>query len=227
VVQALAREHLGVVAMARRPERLEELRASTAEPVTVVVGDVRDDAACARAVARAVEVLGGLDAIVYAAGVSNLALVHDTSVDEWQRILETNVIGVGRMFAHARPQLTDNHGQVVVLSSVSEHRPKPGLVPYSASKAALRKLVEGMRTEYPAVAFTIVSIGPTAGTEFNADFDPAVAARLMDQWRAGGFLAPGQMDVDEVAHGVIECLLSPVRTEELVLLPRPERAPVR
>jgi NAD(P)-dependent dehydrogenase (short-subunit alcohol dehydrogenase family) len=218
---ALARSGNRVVAMARRDDRLADVCAAGHGAIKAVSGDVRREASCRHAVDAAVATLGGLDAVVYCAGVSNMALVRDTSYEEWQRILETNVVGAGRVFAHACTELSTNRGQMVVLSSISEQRPKPGLVPYGASKAALRKLIEGLRSENPEVAFAIVTIGPTAGTEFGIDFDPRVAEQLMAQWRAGGFLAPGQMAVDDVADRIVECLASPMRTEDLVLLPRP------
>jgi NAD(P)-dependent dehydrogenase (short-subunit alcohol dehydrogenase family) len=220
---SIALGHAGsrVIAMARRDDRLAELCAGGYGDIVAESGDVRQEASCRKAVDAALNAFGGLDAVVYCAGVSNMAVVCDTSIEEWQRILETNVIGVGRIFAHACSQLTANRGQMVVLSSISEQRPKPGLVPYGASKAALRKLIEGLRTEHPQVAFTIVTIGPTAGTEFGIDFDSHTAERLMTQWRAGGFLAPGQMAVEDVADRIVDCLLSPMRTEDLVLLPRP------
>jgi NAD(P)-dependent dehydrogenase (short-subunit alcohol dehydrogenase family) len=221
IALALAEAGAAVVAMARRSDRLESLCAEAAGRVAAVTGDVRCDDSCRGAVAFAAEALGGLDVVVYAAGVSSMALVRDTSHCEWTRIFETNVIGAGRVFAHACAPLTANRGQMVVLSSVSVQRPKPGLVPYAASKAALQKLIEGLRTENPEVSFTVVTIGPTAGTEFAVDFDPAVAPRLMELWTAGGFLARGQMTCAEVADRVVQCLAAPMRTEEMVLLPRP------
>jgi len=221
VAIALAESGVRVAAMARRKDRLVDLCADAHGAIEPVLGDVRSERLCQESVDAAISHLGGLDAVVYTAGVSNMALVCDTAFEEWQRIFETNVIGAGRVFAHACNELTTNRGQMVVLSSVSEQRPKPGLVPYAASKAALRKLIEGLRTENPAVAFSIVSIGPTAPTDFAVEFDPAIADRLRAQWITGGFLAPGEMTADDVAAQIVHCSLSPMRTEDLVLLPRP------
>jgi NAD(P)-dependent dehydrogenase (short-subunit alcohol dehydrogenase family) len=221
VALALARSGARVVAVARRADRLAELAEAGGGRIFPLAGDVRGEEACASMVAAALAELGGLDDLVYAAGVSDMALVTDTGHGEWRRILETNVIGAGRVFAHAAAELTANRGQFLVMSSLSEARPKPGLVAYAASKAALRKLIEGVRSENPEVACTIVSIGPTAGTEFGRAFEPAVAETLKAKWVAGGFLAPGQMTIDDVAARIVECLEAPMRTDDLVLAPRP------
>ena len=221
VARALAAGGSPVAAVARRGDRLAGLTAEAPGRVSAIVGDVGAEAGCGEAVAAAVRALGGLDAVVYAAGVSDMALVKDTGFDEWRRILDTNVIGMARVFAHAREQLVASRGQMVALSSVSEMRPKPGLVAYAASKAALRKLIEGLRTENPEVAFTLVSIGPTGPTEFGRGFDPGVMEAMKARWIAGGFLAPGRMTVEDVAARIVGCLTAPMRTEDLVLLPRP------
>ena len=225
-VVALARAGSPVTAMARRGDRLralgEQVRADpSSHPIAVFTGDARREDDCRVGVHTAISAMGDLDAIVYATGVSDMAAIVNTSVGEWQRIMETNVIGAARVFAHPQPNLSANPGQMVFLSSASVVRPKPGLVPYAASKAALHKLVEGLRSEAPEVAFTMITIGPTSGTEFAEAFDPQVARGFMDAWRAGGFLAPGQMTSEDVAERIVQCLVAPMRTEDMFLLPHP------
>jgi NAD(P)-dependent dehydrogenase (short-subunit alcohol dehydrogenase family) len=206
---------------ARRGDRLADAVAECGPNAIACEADVREPTACASLVATATDTFGGLDAVVYAAGVSNMALVVDTDAAEWRRILETNVIGAALVFAAASKQLAAHHGRFLVLSSISVHRPKHGLVPYAASKAALGALIQGLRTEHPDVELTVVTVGPTGPAEFGRDFDPVLSEQLMAAWRAGGFLAPGQMTTSDVADRIVQCLSSPMRTEELVLLPRP------
>jgi NAD(P)-dependent dehydrogenase (short-subunit alcohol dehydrogenase family) len=174
-----------------------------------VVGDARDH-------------LGGLDSVVYAAGVSGLGPVVETPKVDWDRIFETNVTGYGLVFSAAAKDLSATRGQMVGISSAAVKRPKPGLLPYAASKAALATLVEGLRTEHPEIAFTIVTIGATYPTEFGRDFDRALHGRLKEQWASGGFLAPGAMTADDVAERILQCIAAPMRTEHLDLVPRPD-----
>lgn len=81
--------------------------------------------------------------------------------------------------------------------------------------------MEGLRSEHPEVAFTLVSLGPTAGAEFGVRFDPDNVARFTDWWRTEGYLAPGKMTAEGVAARIVDCLAAPMRTEELVLIPEP------
>jgi len=83
------------------------------------------------------------------------------------------------------------------------------------------QLIEGLRSEYPEVTFTVVSIGPTSGGEFGRGFDPELAAVLTETWKQQGFLAAGQMSKHAVARRILGCITDPTRTEEVVLLPRP------
>ena len=72
-----AREGIDVVAAARRADRLDEM------PVATVVCDARRGEDCESVVAAAVARMGGLDAVVYAAGVSPLVAVADADADVW------------------------------------------------------------------------------------------------------------------------------------------------
>jgi len=218
---AAAKSGATVVIAARRLERLTALAESCEGRLLPVRCDVRDPDDCRLVVERAVSDAGGLDDVVYAAAVSDLVLVKGTSAEEWHRILETNVVGFSLVFGAAERHLAAAEGSMIVLSSISVLRPKPGLVPYAASKAAVHKLVEGMRTENPDINFTIVTIGPTAGGEMSRGFDPVLAGELTAQWVREGFLARGQMTSEDVGERIVECLEAPMRTEDLVLLPRP------
>ncbi len=218
---AAAKAGATVVIAGRRFERLITLADSWPGQLFPIRCDVRDSDDCRRLVEGAVSSAGGLDDVVYAAAVSDMATVKGTSADEWRRILDTNVVGFSLVFAAAEEHLLAASGSVIVLSSISVLRPKPGLVPYAASKAAVHKLVEGMRTENPDIGFTIVTIGPTAGGEMSRGFDPQLAAEFTEQWIREAFLARGQMTAEDVGARIVECLESPMRTEELVLLPRP------
>src|SRR5262245_10653976 len=68
---------------ARREDRLAEAAAGAPGAVAVAC-DVRDEAGCARAVVGAIEALGGLDALVYAAGMSPLGLLESATQAEWR-----------------------------------------------------------------------------------------------------------------------------------------------
>jgi len=221
VAIASARAGASVVLSARRRDRLEESVAACGERASSIVADVREAGGCDDLVEGAIDELGGLDAVIYAAGASDLALVTETSSSEWSRVLESNVVGAALVFAAASKELAASNGQFVALSSVSIFRPKPGLVPYAASKAALHALFAGLRVENPDVAFSLVVVGPTEPSDFARDFEPSQRARFTKWWTDIATLAPGTMSADDVAMRIVDCVASPMRTEELVLVPRP------
>src|SRR5262245_14179599 len=86
VADLAARAGARVALAARRVDRLEELarevrgRGGEAHPVAC---DVADEAACRECVARAAQSLGGLDALVYAPGLSPLSLLVEADADAW------------------------------------------------------------------------------------------------------------------------------------------------
>src|ERR1700736_573647 len=76
-----------VVAVGRREGRLEALSSRSKARVRPVLGDVRSEEDCDRIVDGAVKLLGGLDGLLYAAGVSPLGRLVDTASHDWQKVL--------------------------------------------------------------------------------------------------------------------------------------------
>ena len=208
-----------VVAVGRRSDRLDELAAQSHGELVGVRADVRNEEDCRRLVDEAVGVLGGLDALVYASGMSPLGRLVDTSADEWHTVLETNVVGAALVCRYAVSHLERSGGRALFLSSVSVDDPRPFLVPYGASKAALDSLVRGWRNEHPNLCFVRVVVGPTA-TEFGTGWDPATLGELAEARAERGLVKATVMTADEVAAQVLDALIAPVWLDDLRLMPR-------
>ena len=208
-----------VVAVGRRSDRLDELVVQSGGALVGVRADVRMEDDCRRLVDEAIGVLGGLDALVSAAGMSPLGRLVDMGASEWHAVLETNVVGAALVCGHAIPYLESSGGRAVFLSSVSVEDPRPFLVPYGASKAALDSLVRGWRNEHPDLCFIRVVVGPTA-TEFGTDWDPATLGELAEVRAERGLVKATLMTADEVAAQVLEALVAPVWVDDLRLMPR-------
>jgi NAD(P)-dependent dehydrogenase (short-subunit alcohol dehydrogenase family) len=200
----LAARGAEVVFCGRRADRLDEA-VRAAGRGHAVAADVSDPAQCERLVATATHALGGIDLLVFAAGVSRIVRLRDADADEWQHVLRTNVVGPSLVIQAALPHLAPG-AVVAVLSSEAVGTPFPGLVPYAASKAALEELVRGYRVEHPEIRFCRVTVGSTEGTEFARDFDAAVAGELIPQWLALGRLPARLMDVDELGATLADAL---------------------
>jgi NAD(P)-dependent dehydrogenase (short-subunit alcohol dehydrogenase family) len=210
----------------RRRELLEDAAREAGAGSVAVVGDVRDEASCAAAVDAAAAELGGLDAIVYAAAHMGAGYVVETGAAEWHEAFATNVVGAALVTRFALPHLVASRGRAVYLSSDSVLRPRPGVLPYVSSKAALDSVIGGLREEVPEVEFTRVLVGPTHGTDIASRWDPALRTRLKEIWAAGGWLDDTRMTIDECASEVLHVLASPVHVADVLLQPVVGKEPV-
>ncbi len=208
-----------VVAVGRRSERLDELVAESHGEVVGCRADVRLEDDCRRIVDEAIAALGGLDALVYASGTSPLGRLVDMTADDWHEVLETNVVGAALVCSRAIPHLEASGGRTVFLSSVSVDDPRPFLVPYGASKAALDSLIRGWRNEHPDLCFVRVVVGPTT-TEFGSGWDPARITDFAATRAERGLVKATNMTADQVATQVLDALVAPVWVDDLRLMPR-------
>ena len=206
---------------ARRQHLLEEAVAEAGAGCVAVPCDVRDPASCEAAVARTVAELGGLDAVVYATGMSPLAKLHEASHDLWRDVFDTNVLGAGRIAAAAFPHLREAGGRLVFLSSNSTERPFPGLGVYAASKAALDAFVQAWRSEVPEVPAVRVVVGPTNSGNFTASWDQELAVEMFGRWQEEGYLEArqGVQQPEDVAHEICNVLVSPTWVTDVRVMP--------
>src|ERR1700729_3957462 len=93
---ALAEEGAKVALVARRRDRLEALaeRLGGAGTALVVEADITDTAEAQRAVAATVAEFGRLDTLVNNAGVMLLGPIVEAPIEEWQRMVSLNVLGL-------------------------------------------------------------------------------------------------------------------------------------
>lgn len=206
---------------ARRAERLAGV-VEAAGSGLAVTADVRRPADCARMVAEACRGLGGLDALLYAAGTTPLCWLADADAAHWSEVLETNLVGAALVTRAALPHLEG--GLAAYVSSDSVGRPRQGLGAYSASKAALDELLRGWRLEQPGVRFLRLVVGPTVGTEVARDYDHARLKELVPRWTAHGFMTERQMQAEDLggllAEVLASCLAHPgIAVEDLRLEP--------
>src|SRR5437588_9414965 len=112
--------------------------------------DVRDRPAVGHAVAEAIEVLGGCDAVVANAGiVDTIHRAERFSDEEWRKDLETNLYGAFYLAQAAFESLAaSGDGRVVVISSVAAEQAIPGQVAYAASKAGLVGMARTLAAEW-------------------------------------------------------------------------------
>ena len=96
--------------------------------------DVADREAVARAVQQAAETLGGLDAVVTAAGIDRCGKLEDVPAEDWEKVVFVNLFGTVSVVRAALPYLKESRGRVVTVASTLGKRALPEASAYCASK---------------------------------------------------------------------------------------------
>ncbi len=125
-----------------------------------MAADVTEAGAPAAIVARANQELGGLDALVNAAGIIASGGVVETTDDGWDAMMDVNVRAPFRMIREAAAALTARRGAVVNVSSVAGSRSFPGLASYCVSKAAVDQLTRVAALDLAAKGVRINAVSP-------------------------------------------------------------------
>ncbi|MDZ4082992.1 MAG: SDR family NAD(P)-dependent oxidoreductase [Bdellovibrionales bacterium] len=171
----LANEGYSLILCARRKDRLEKLKseceALNAEDVFAVELDVTDKAAVAEFFKRPdlQPQFKSLTVLVNNAGLaSGVDPMDKADVDDWDLMLETNVMGLLYMTRGAIDFLKQNRGHIVNLGSVAGIWTYPGGGVYCATKAAVRSLTEGLRLDLQGTGVRVTNIEPgKVATEFS------------------------------------------------------------
>ncbi|GAA2036480.1 SDR family oxidoreductase [Agromyces tropicus] len=150
-----------VVRHGRDEGRLED-RAADGGGIAV---DLTDEDAPEVIVARAVEQLGGLDVIVFAAGVVGFDTVAETAEQDLETLFTVNALAPMRIVSVALPALREsadagNEPVVLTLSGIVSELPTAGLASYSASKAALAAYIAAAGRELRRSGIRLVDARP-------------------------------------------------------------------
>ncbi|GED90357.1 SDR family NAD(P)-dependent oxidoreductase [Streptomyces sp. 6-11-2] len=133
-----------------------------ADRLTTLVIDISDEASVRAGVAAAVTALGGLDVLVNAAGILRSSHTHETSLEDFTRILQVNLVGTFLMIRESIPALLEGRGAAVVnFSSTSAMFAHPYMAAYAASKGGIQSMTHALAGEYAkqGIRFTAVQPG--------------------------------------------------------------------
>jgi NAD(P)-dependent dehydrogenase (short-subunit alcohol dehydrogenase family) len=113
-----------------------------------LVADVTDAAAIERAVAAAVDRFGGVDIVVANAGIAPTpGPVRVVPAEEWERVVEVNLLGVYRTARAGLEQVIARRGQIVLVSSVYAFVNGSMATPYAVAKAGVEQLGRALALE--------------------------------------------------------------------------------
>lgn len=190
LVRQLAEEGCAVVALARRGETLEELRAEC-EPlpgcVAVHAHDVRNVAEVPETFETIVRGLGGLDLLIFAAGI--MPAIGEQEFDT-RKDLDILAINAGGCIAWCNPAAelfqSQRRGTIIGISSIAGDRGRKGNPAYGTSKAAMNHYLEALRNRLGTFGAHVCTIKPgyvdtamTRGKGLKGAIPAAEAARLI------------------------------------------------
>lgn len=102
--------------------------------VKAIEVDVADRNAVTAAVQQAAEMMGGLDAVVTAAGIDRCGRLEDVPAEDWEQVIFVNLLGTVSVVRAALPYLKASRGRVVTVASTLGKRALPEASAYCASK---------------------------------------------------------------------------------------------
>ncbi len=216
----IAREGGRICVAARRVDRLDETVAEAGSDAFARACDVRDEASCQRVVEAAVAELGGLDAVVYAPGISTFGPIEEIQQADWRAVLETNLIGVSLILNAAIGPLEATRGKCVVISSIviDDSPPRPNQATYVVSKVALEALIAAWQGEHRGVAFTSIATGDTL-SEFGLDHDLDKLMTITRRWSELEYLYGRMMEPGAVAEQVVNALAARETIRRIAITP--------
>jgi NAD(P)-dependent dehydrogenase (short-subunit alcohol dehydrogenase family) len=135
-----------------------------------VACDVRNLDSVQAAVAAVVEQFGGLDILVNNAGTFETAVLQSITLEQWDRMFETNTRGPFLMSQAAYPHLREARGRIINIGSLGGMHPWPTHGHYCTSKAALHMLTQTMAKAF-APEISVNCVAP--GMVVNGEVDPA------------------------------------------------------
>jgi len=224
--EALAGLGASVALVARRADRLEALAGRIRDAggaALVVEADVTGREAAEQAVARTVEELGRLDVVINNAGVMLLGPMADAPVEEWEQMVQLNIMGAMYVARAALPHLlTSSQGDrgvsdLVNISSVAGRVVRSGSGVYNASKHALGAFSEGMRQEFTGRGLRVSLVEPGAtATELAGHNRPEVLEGL--RTRFGGMR---RLEAEDIADTIAFIVTRPAHMAVNEVLVRP------
>ncbi len=162
--RALLREGASLVLTARRQHRLEQLVAEAKQfgaRALFVIGDAREEDTARRTVEQAVQSFGRIDILINNAGVGNYKNLVDSSADDYDEMMDSNMRSTFLFTRHTVPvMIKQRAGIVLMISSMAGVYGFAGEAAYCATKFAQVGFAQGLDKELRPHGIKVGTINP-------------------------------------------------------------------
>ena len=153
-----------------------------------------DAEAVKSAVEKTVSTFGGLDVLVNNAGTAIPKSFEETTLEEMDRVIDINIRGIFIATQAALKHMKSGGRIIMIGSCVGERVLTPGLVPYAATKGAVKMFTQGLSREVGSRGITVNNVQPGP---IDTDLNPAAGEWATPQKAATALNRYGR--VDEIA----------------------------
>ncbi|HDD0070788.1 TPA: SDR family oxidoreductase [Staphylococcus aureus] len=209
IATLLHEEGAKVVLAGRNKDKLQNVANQLAQDsVQVVPTDVTNKEEVDELMKIAQQTFGGLDIVINSAGQMLSSKITDYQVDEWDSMIDVNIKGTLYTAQAALPtMLEQSSGHLINIASISGFEVTKSSTIYSATKAAVHTITQGLEKELAKTGVKVTSISPgMVDTAITAAYNPSDRKKL---------------DPQDIAEAVLYALTQPkhVNVNEITVRP--------
>ncbi|HDI6914473.1 TPA: SDR family oxidoreductase [Staphylococcus aureus] len=205
IATLLHEEGVKVILAGRNKDKLQNVANQLAQDsVKVVPTDVTKKEEVDELIKIAQQTFGGLDIVINSAGQMLSSKITDYQVDEWDSMIDVNIKGTLYTAQAALPtMLEQSSGHLINIASISGFEVTKSSTIYSATKAAVHTITQGLEKELAKTGVKVTSISPgIVDTAITAAYNPTDRKKLEPQDIAEAVLyaltQPKHVNVNEI-----------------------------
>lgn len=149
-----------VIAIGRSEKDLNAMRDEARGKIKIQLADIRQTSQVERIIIETAENFGQIDVLVNAAGIIQSGSIENTTLEDWDKMLNINLRAVFFMMQKCVPHLEKTKGNIVNVSSVTGIRAFPNVLAYCVAKAGVDQLTRCSALELAPKGIRVNAVNP-------------------------------------------------------------------